>query len=264
MVVGFEQALASDNADLARALATRDRSWRTETFELADGHAVLLGPGLYVNRVLAAGLEEDVTDAQLDRLEKRSHVVGVEPAFEVSECTLRSVGARLADRGFQAGNQSSLMAHVLDKRLPDEECSIKVEPIGESGLAAWQETTAEGWGHRSSEARQASDAFAAAAADSQSPGLVVARSVHDDQILGCAALSIRGRLAILGGMSTLPTERQRGVHGVLIKARLRMAADEGCTTALAQCAPGGGSQRNLVRHGFVLVHETTTWTRPLV
>jgi len=246
---------------LARALAAFNSSWRTETFDLADGHAVLLGSGLYVNRALAAGLEEDVTDTQLDLLDSRSRAVGVESAFEVSEQTLPSVVARLTALGFQAGNETSLMVHDLDGRSPDEEPSIEVEVIGDSGLAAWQAATAEGWGHRDREARRGSDAFAAAAAGSQSPGLMLARSLHDGRVMGCAALSIRGGLAILGAMSTLPTERQRGVHGALIKERLRMASDQDCVVAIAQCAPGGGSERNLIRFGFMLVHRTTTWTK---
>ncbi len=261
MVVGFERAIALDIVEVARALAIHDRSWKTETFELADGQAVLLGPSLYVNRVLAAGLETDVTDIQLDLLERRSSAVGVEPAFEINEHTLPSVAPRLAARGFRAGGQTSLMSRVIDDHSPDPDRSVEVEVVGESALAVWQATTADGWGHGSGEARRASDVFAAAAADAQSPGLLLARSVLDRRILGCATLSIRDDLALLGGTSTLPTERGRGVHAALITHRLRMAADAGCTIALAQCAPGGGSERNLVRHGFVRMHTTTTRTR---
>jgi len=182
VVVAVERAGALDTVKAARALADRDKTWRTEAFGLADGQAVLLGSGLYVNRVLAAGLKTDVTDAHLDLLEDRSRAVGVPPAFEISEYTLRSIAPRLRDRGFRAGKATSSMVRVLDGDLPDIDSSIQVEVVGDTALEVWQAATAEGWGHLSGKARIASDDFARAVSDTQRPGLLLARSVPDGRV----------------------------------------------------------------------------------
>lgn len=260
--VGLEKVFALDMVEMARALMARDRSWKTETFEVADGHAVLFGPGLYVNRVLAAGLETDVTDIELDLLEERCHAVGVPAALEINELTLRSVVRRLVTRGYRLRNEFASMVRVLDARLPIPDDAIEVERIGEGELAVWQDASAEGWGHSSSEAHRASDAFGVAATDALSPGLLLARSARDGRVVGCASLSIRDGVASLGGMSTLPGERRQGVQGALIAHRLRMATDAGCSTALAQCEPDRISERNLTKHGFVRIYKTAVWEAP--
>jgi len=259
LVVSVERAAALDMVDVARVLADREPMWCSETFEIADGHAVLLGPGLYVNRVLAAGLEADVNDVQLDLLQERSRAVGVPPALEVNEHTSPSVAPLLAAHGFRAGRATAWMFRSLDGDLAPCHRSVEVEVVDAESLAAWQAATAIGWGHLDVSARGASDAFAAAAFEVQSPGLLLARSANDGRILGCASLSLRDDLATLGAMSTLPDERGKGVQAALIAARLRLAADAGFKLAATSVAPGSGSQRNLARHGFVPSHTNTTW-----
>lgn len=257
--VSVERASALDMVDVTRALANHQPEWGSETFEIADGHAVLFGPGLYVNRVLGAGLEAAVTDTHLDFLQERSRAVGVPPAFEVNEHTSPSVAALLDAHGFSAGRSTASMLRPLDDDLPPSDQSVVVEVVDSSLLAAWQEATAEGWGHTDVSARGASDAFAAAAFEAQTPGLVLARSATDGRTLGCAVLSLREDVAFLGGMSTLPHERGTGVQAALIASRLRLSVDAGRTWAASQVEPDSQSQRNLERHGFVRTHTNTTW-----
>ena len=259
MVKGIERADALDMVDLAKTLAALDNSWGTETFEVADGQAVLFGPGLYVNRVLAAGIEGDVADDELDLLEERSRVVGVPPAIEVTELTHAPLLSRLMARGYRAENATTSMLRALEGALPELNPSLEVEVVDSGSLADWQAAAVEGWDHTSDEARRASDAFAAAAAESQSPGLLLARSADDGRVLGCASLSIRDRMATLGGMATLPAERGRGVQGALIAYRLRSATEAGCKIAVTQVDPESASHRNLSRFGFQTTHTKVTW-----
>ena len=56
LVRRIERAWAVSDVEHAEALARTDPSWGTQVFPVGDGWAVLCGPGLYVNRVLAAGL----------------------------------------------------------------------------------------------------------------------------------------------------------------------------------------------------------------
>ena len=82
---------AANAAAHAGVLAGQDPSWGTEVFALADGQAVLCGPGLYVNRALAVGLRGPVTADDFDVLEERSAAVGVVPSIDVVPTAHRSV-----------------------------------------------------------------------------------------------------------------------------------------------------------------------------
>jgi len=259
-VIHLEHTTAADMVEVAQALLGQDPSWRTETFELADGQAVLFGRGLYVNRVLGAGLVTDISDSDLTILQERSRAVGVPPAIEVSEYSLESFTPQLRAHGFDAGSGTAVMVRPLNDDLPKVGSSIEVQAVGHDGLATWQEATAEGWGHIEAQARRASDAFAAAASEALTPGLLLARSADEGRVLGCASLSLRDGVATLGGMSTLPAERGHSVQGTLISHRLRLAVEAGCTIALTEVRPDSQSQRNLMRYGFKLSHTKTTWT----
>lgn len=147
----------------------------------------------------------------------------------------------MTELGFCAGNETAAMALILAGDLPDLDPRVTVEVVGKGSTALWQTTTAQGWGHLDAAARKASDAFASAASEPLSPGLLLARSAADGRILGCATLSLRGDLATLAGMSTLPTERGQGVQRALVAHRLRFAADAGCELAVAQADPGSQS-----------------------
>ena len=257
-----ERVWAANMVAMASALAASDPSWRTDTFPLADGHAVLLGGGQYVNRVLAAGLQREVTDADLGRLERRSAMVGVVPAFEVSELTIPSVRGRLLRRRYRPASTTTALARRIyahEPTLPPDP-TILTEVGVEVSLSDWQAATAIGWGHVEDAARRTSDAYAAVASRVEHPGLLLARSADDGRVVGCAMLSIRDGIATLGAMVTLPGERGRGVQTALIAYRLRLAADAGCDLATSQ-ASSGASLRNLQRLRFAVTHTKTTFER---
>ena len=244
---------------LAGALSAQDPSWGTETFEIADGHAVLSGPGLYVNCALAAGLETDVAPHDLDRLEQRSRELGVPPGFEVTELTRKSVLELLVDRGYQIESATNAMIRPLDDLPAEPDIGVELQAVDEELLPLWLETTALGWGHTADEARRASDAWSRAAFEADEPGLLLARSTDDGRPVGCASLAIRDGVATLGGMSTPPPERGRGVQTALIASRLRLARERGCDIATTQVIAGSGSERNLLRHGFRTTHTRTLY-----
>jgi GNAT superfamily N-acetyltransferase len=118
-----------------------------------------------------------------------------------------------------------------------------------------------GWGHEGEGARRASDAFARVAAVVDGERLTLVRHAGSGRPLGCASMSIRDGVATLGGMSTLPEARGQGVQTALIRHRLRVAAASGCDLATSVAAPGGISERNLLRHGFERVFTIEHWVR---
>jgi len=252
------RAWADDAAEMARVISAQDPTWGSETFPLADGRAVLWGPGLYVNRAMAAGLSEPLTDADVDELEARSAAVGVPAAVEVSPATTPQTSQLLAARGYgEIGDRRvSALRYVFGGRSDEEidvtapsDAAWKVEPADDQ-VTTWQETSAAGWGHRSSAARRASDAFALAAAAIDGTTLLLVRDQHSLDPVGCASLTIHDGVATLGGMTTVQTMRGRGIQAVAIHERLRVAALAGCSVATTTVAAGSDSERNLHRNGF--------------
>lgn len=256
-----ERTWADDAVEFAEVLARLDPSWGSEWFALADGTAVLHGPGLYVNRALATGLTDDVTIEHLERLEARSAAVGVEPAIEASEYTKHGVVALLAARGYEPSDPNAALTRPLDLALPEPEPAFVIETAATDALLpVWQEVCAVSWGHTTESARKACDTFATVASIVDGPGLLLARDASDGRAVGCASLTVRNGLGTLGGMSTLPSERRRGVQAALIGHRLHLARSLGCDLAAVNAAAGSDSERNLMRHGFVRSHTRHTYS----
>jgi GNAT superfamily N-acetyltransferase len=78
---------------------------------------------------------------------------------------------------------------------------------------------------------------------------------------GAAAMTMHGEVAVLGGASTLPQRRGRGVQSRLIEHRIRRATEAGCALAVATVRPDSVSESNLRRAGF-RIHRCATWTKP--
>ena len=255
---------ARDAATHARLLADQDPSWGTEVFELAGGCAVLGGPGLYVNRVLAMGLAGPVAAEDFALLEQRSAVVGVPPSVDVVPTADRSVTELAAARGYLLTR--FITTHIRPPGSGTDGLgsspSITVQRVDAGLLAEWQEVAANGFGEHG-DARRASDASAKAAAAMEHTQLLLARGLDDGRLLGCASIAIRDGMATLGAMATLPAERGRGVQTALVAHRVRLAVEVGCDLVTSSTVPANSSERNLVRAGFRPLYETVTLARPL-
>ena len=256
---------AGDAAAHARVLADQDPSWGTEVFDLADGCAVLCGPGLYVNRVLAMGLAGPVGTDDFDLLEQRSAVVGVSPSVDVVPTADRSVTELAGARGYAVVRfiTTHVRLSATDPEGPGSDPSIVVQHVDAGLLGEWQKVAAEGFGAHDGDARRASDAFARASDAIANTQLLLARDRDDGHLLGCAGITIRDGLATLGGMTTLPAERGRGVQTALVAHRVRLAAESGCDLVTSSTIPANTSERNLSRAGFRPLYETVTLARPL-
>jgi GNAT superfamily N-acetyltransferase len=89
--------------------------------------------------------------------------------------------------------------------------------------------------------------------------MVIAFDRAEDRPVGAASLTVRDGVATLGGMSTVPSDRGRGVQAALICYRLERAHQLGCVIASSTAATGGDSERNLRRHGFQQRFVVATW-----
>lgn len=262
LVARLERVCALDSVALAHVLSGQDESWGTEVLAMAGGYLVLSGPGLYVNRGRGVGIDPPLRDADLALVESRSAAVGVPAAIEVSPVTHPESLAVLEGRGYVhvPGSDVSVLARALDDPPdPPPPSGIEVDPA--PSVEEWQEVSALGWGHTTAPARRAADAFARAAHDVDGEQLVIAYDARHGRPLGCASVRVRDGVATLGGMSTIPEERGRGVQGALILHRLDLARTAGCELAVTEAVVGGASERNVQRYGFGLLYVRRTFTR---
>ena len=258
-VARIERVWADDNVAFAASLRALDVSWGGETFPLAGGHAVLCGAGLFVNVGLACGVTVDLEPSDLERLEQRCAAVGVPPTIEVTTASTTATRRVVVDRGYRlAAETSALLRSADDDVVPDDFSARRVSSAHDLGL--WQQTAAEGWGHHTEAGRRASDAFAAAAfaTDGQTLFMAVDRT---GAVVGCASVQVRDDIATLGGMSTLPSHRRRGVQTALVHQRLAFARAAGARWAVSTTKSDSASERNLVRLGFVRSHVKETFQK---
>ena len=252
---------AANAVDHTRSLASRDPSWGSEIHRFAGGWLVLAGVGMYVNQAMAAAIEEELTALDVDLLLDRSSAVGVAPTVEITSITLPQSVRRLGARGFVHDPESDITCLTRSVTTPvvDGPDDVVIRPVeSEADLRLWQETSATGWQHTTTEGRRASDAFAAAAHTLDNEHMAVAFDLVEGRPLGCASLTVRENVAMFGGMSTIPAERRRGVQAALLRYRLNEARRMECDLAVTTAARGGASERNLRRHGF---EPTTTIQR---
>jgi GNAT superfamily N-acetyltransferase len=84
-----------------------------------------------------------------------------------------------------------------------------------------------------------------------------------DEPVGTGMLSMRGGVAMLSGDSTLPAWRGHGVQTAMLAHRLRYAQEAGCDLGVIEASPGGVSERNQQRAGFVVAYTRVSLEKPL-
>jgi GNAT superfamily N-acetyltransferase len=247
-------------AAVALELGRRRPGHPAEATRVAGGWLVLTGPGSYVNRLVGGGVERPLTEDDVATVVARSERVGVAPAVDVTGATHADGVDVLRASGFEPPTTGvTILRWDGERPLATDDVRVRLIEIDE--IDDWQSLTARGWGHDDPAARRISDEFTEAIASVDGEHLLIASSRFDGRPLGCAGLSIRDGMAMLGGMSTLPDERGHGVQTALVAARIELAIGHGCDLVVSTAATGGASERNLRRLGFEPLSPLKTYQR---
>jgi GNAT superfamily N-acetyltransferase len=92
-----------------------------------------------------------------------------------------------------------------------------------------------------------------------SPRLSFLMALVNDQPVGIGMLYRRGTTAALCAGACLPGHRRQGYHRALVEARLRLAAEAGCTEIVSWAVAGGASHQSMEKAGLQTVGVTTAW-----
>ncbi len=235
----------------AAAFANRAAEDRARAVAFASGTLAAFGPGRYVNRAVGVSLDE-LDDDQLDELEAYFTDAGVPPSLEVASWAPASLLARLAARGYTISWFRNVYVAALDDRLPPEHPAMTVDEVTDDTLEQWLAVLRVGNELTTPDAVAISDEWARASRDVAGTTDYLAHL--DGVAAGCGSIAPESGVGWIGGATTVPAYRRRGVQGALIRRRMTAAYEAGCDLAVVTAVPSGDSARNVARLGFTLAY----------
>ncbi len=228
---------------------------------IAGGYAVYCGANSPVTQAVGLGLNGPVSREEFDRLEEfyfsRNEAVRVETC-PMADATLLE---HYKERGYHVSEFTNVMVRGIaeDERWKAVE-GVEVRQVGPGEIDLWTLTVAQGFAEHfpvTAEILEVMKLFAMG----KNSECYLARV--DGRVAGGATLALREKVAGLFGASTLPDFRRRGVQTALLRARLRRAAEAGCSMGVSMAQPGSVSQRNIVRQGFRVLYTRVKFEREM-
>lgn len=215
---------------------------------VAGGYAIYAGAGSPLNGATALGMGTPVSAEAFAALVDFYHSRGSAPALGLCPLADSSLWECLNAHPLQVtGFLNVLFCPLQDVALPELLAGVQVRPAahGEAGL--WIRTTAQGFSGLE-EPPQAD-------VDILTPNFYAGNAACfmawvDGQPAGGGGMYLHEGVAEMGGASTVPALRRRGVQTALLYARMAAAQSAGCDLALVLTDPGSDSQRNVERIGF--------------
>jgi GNAT superfamily N-acetyltransferase len=253
----LERAEAVSSAEFVEARAQLSPAIGACWTEIEGAYAMYDGPDSPITQTFGLGMFQEPTDAGLDALESFFQQRGAPVFHEVSPIAGVDLVRRLAQRGYQPVEYTSVMFRPVDQPLrgaSDQQVNVRVVGPGDAELYA--QTSAKGWSEFTEYAHLMLDLGRVSAARSSALSFL---AEIDGTPIATGAMTITGGVALFAGASTVPEHRKQGAQLALLEARLRCAVERGCDLAMMCAAPGSASQRNAERHGFRIAYTRTKW-----
>ena len=255
----LEAAEDVPQVEIARVLQRTHPEIGADILEIAGGHAVFAGLNSPVGRAIGLGLDGPVIAAQLDEAEAfyRSHNAPCQ--VDLTPVTHASLLELLKARGYGIAELNNVMARKLAPHERFEEnaggCEFRVCSPQEAPL--WTHTMLRGF-FAEGQIPEGWDKLLAPMA--QVPSGLATIIWADGQPVACCGglISREHRMVMLGGTSTLPAYRGRGIQTAAIGRRLNRAIAEDCDLAVVVTLGNTSSQRNAERMGFSVAYSKAT------
>jgi GNAT superfamily N-acetyltransferase len=249
----LESVDAYAGVEFARAHARFHPDAGSTAEPVAGGWAIFAGPDSPLTQAFALGLNGPVAEDEVERMEEfyrsRRAMVNVELCPYADTSLVEIFKAR----GYGLLEFSNVLVRKLtpdDARVSfNGEVRVRRPEPHEVGL--WAETVARGFIESGEIPQMMIELFITSFRSAV--GAYFLAEINDS-IAGGGVLTMREGIASLGGASTLPAFRNRGVQTALLQARLAFAVERGCEIAMVTTLPGTTSQRNVERQGFRVVY----------
>ena len=258
----LERTEGRANASFVEARARAFPDVGAEWIHVGGTYAMFDGVDSPVTQTFGLGMFEPVSPEHLERIENffRAHAA---PVFhEVSPLADPSTFPLLNQRRYQPCEFTTILYRPIEPGVSFTELrneKIRVRLTTKDEVDLWAQTSARGW----SDFPEYEDfmlVFGKVVAQ-RTDGLSFIAEL-DGKAIATGAMSIYDDVAQLAGASTIPEGRKQGAQLALLDARLRYAAEHGCTIATMGTLPGSASQRNAERQGFRIAYTRTKWQLP--
>jgi GNAT superfamily N-acetyltransferase len=228
---------------------------------VGGGYAIFSGEDFPVNRAVGLGLQGLVNPAELDRVEQFYSRHNLPPRVDLCPLADLSLLILLGCRGYRLESLYSVLVYPLTDGAASVAWpeSIRISQAEPEEARLWLTTVAQGFEESESPPPETLDILAP---NFYSDHTTAYFAWIEGQPAGGAAMLIHEGVVELGGASTRPAFRQRGVQTALVQARLAAARAQGCDLAMALTLPGTVSQRNLERAGFRLAYTKMVLAGP--
>lgn len=235
------------------------REFQADYKKIGTGYAVFAGVDSPLTQAFALGLGGEVSEKEI--LELENFYKEREAAVNVEVCTLSdiSLAQLLVKRGFRITEYS----HLLVKSLAGDESfqsdgEIVIREVRPGEVDKFAATVARAFAEGSEPSDSITDVFKVWFEQGNCTWF---GAFVDGEPAGGGAVFMNQGVAELGGASTLPEHRGRGIQTGLLKARLAYAGKNGCDTAMVTTLPGTISQRNVEKQGFQIAYARTKFSK---
>lgn len=228
--------------------------------ETGGVHAVYDGADSPLTQTFGLGVFEPPSGLTLDTLEGFFAERGVPTAHEVSSLAAPITWELLSSRGYSPIEASTVLVRPTRSPAVADAGLVTARRVEHDELTSWSRVMVEGLSSESAEVASVINDLAPVMARSEGVHCFVAE--RKGQPIASGIVSIKNGIAVLGGASTVPTERRQGAQAALLQARLQYAAELGVDLAMLVAGPGSGSQRNAERKGFRPVYVRSKWLLP--
>lgn len=256
----LERTEAHANTSFAEARARLSPETGAGWIEIAGVYAIFDGAQSPLTQTFGLGVFDEITGRELDELEAFFKKHDAPTFHEVSPLADPSLMTLLNGRGYQPIELTNILFQEID---PENKLNMPVNPLiktritetGESDI--WAQTSANAW--LTEMAGLAEFMFDFGCVSAQAAGGFPFLAELGGVPVATGMLFIYDDVALLAGASTVPEGRRQGAQSALLDARLRFAAERGCTLAMMGASPGSQSQRNAEKNGFRIAYTRTKW-----
>jgi hypothetical protein len=224
---------------------------------ISEGYAVFLRAGSLHTHALGLGVNESVTEADLDKLERFYLERSVPPRIEFCPFTQQSFIGLLGNRCYRLTEYANVFYLTVPKTNiePPPETKAEIRKIGPDEAELWASTVAEGFRDEEEVTRSDEETLVTFA---RLPATTCLIASVQGRPAGGAALYRYGNVGMLFRASTLPQFRKNGIHNRLIHTRTSLASSIGCDLLFLVAVPGSQSHRNAQRRGFQVAYTRAT------
>jgi hypothetical protein len=248
--------------DFCALAGARGAHGRVSTLDVGGGRALFSRTGSPLNKVLGLGLQDPVTETELNRLEA-FYAVRQSPA-QVELCPLAhaDVARRLSERGFLLqGFENELGVEIAPTNGGgdrEENAGVRITLATADAADMWTRVTAEGFAAAEHDPGAPPESYSidqliAMMRQFLHPSIRQYLAWVDGKPAGGVATWVHDRILGIFGASTLPQFRRRGVQTAVTRFVIDAARGE-ADLAIATTAPGSTSQRTHERLGFQVLY----------